>query len=65
MSTHVPGFQLFSAFLHHFVLAKLATRSIRVKVTYPIENQHLDLIYSRKYLGIHIAPKRRLDSGIH
>ena len=30
MSTHVPGFQSFSMFfLHHFVLAKLATRSIR------------------------------------
>ena len=32
MSTLVPGFQsLFSAFLHHFVLAKLATTSIRVR----------------------------------
>ena len=33
MSTHVPGFQsfLFLAFLHHFVLAKLANSSIRVK----------------------------------
>ena len=31
MSTHVPGFQSFSGFFHHFVLAKLATSSIRVK----------------------------------
>ena len=31
MSTHLPGFQSFSNFLHHFVLAKLATSSIRVK----------------------------------
>ena len=31
MSTHVPGFQFFFSFLHHLVLAKLATSSIRVK----------------------------------
>ena len=32
MSTHVPGFLIFfQFFLHHFVLAKLATTSIRVK----------------------------------
>ena len=30
MSTHLPGFQSFSVFLHHFVLAKIATCSIRV-----------------------------------
>ena len=28
MSTHLPGFQSYSGFLHHFVLAKLATSSI-------------------------------------
>ena len=33
MSTHLPGFQSFSAFLRYFVLAKLASRSIRVKKT--------------------------------
>ena len=32
MSTHFPGFQSFFRFLHHFVLAKLATSSIRVKL---------------------------------
>ena len=31
MSTHLPGFQSFVRFLHHFVLAKLAISSIRVK----------------------------------
>ena len=31
MSTHVPGFQSYSRFLHHFVLAKLATSSIIIK----------------------------------
>ena len=31
MSTHMPGFQSFSGFLHDFVLAKLAMSSIRVK----------------------------------
>ena len=29
MSTHLPGLQSFSWFLHHFVTAKLATSSIR------------------------------------
>ena len=32
MSTHLLGFQSFSGFLHHFVLAKLATTSIRVNL---------------------------------
>ena len=32
MNTHMPGFQSFSGYLHHFVLVKLATSSsIRVK----------------------------------
>ena len=31
MSTHMPGFQSFQAFLHHFVLAKLASSSIKVR----------------------------------
>ena len=31
MSTHLPGFQSFSIFLHHFVMPKLVTSSIRVK----------------------------------
>ena len=32
LSTHLPGFQSFPGFLHHFVLAKLAISSIRVKL---------------------------------
>ena len=36
MSTHVPGAQsFFKVFLHHFVLAKLPTSSIRVKLSAP------------------------------
>ena len=31
MSTHLPGFQSFFLFLHHFILAKLANSCIRVK----------------------------------
>ena len=31
MSTHMPGFQSFFRFLYHFVSAKLATSSVRVK----------------------------------
>ena len=38
MSTHVPAFQSFSAFLHHFVLAKLDTSSVRVaKIDLPVQ----------------------------
>ena len=37
MSTLVSGFQSFSGFLHNFVLAKLASNSIRV-------NSHLRLL---------------------
>ena len=32
MSTHMPGFQSYIRFLHHFVLAILATSSIRVNI---------------------------------
>ena len=32
MSTNVLRFQLFSVFLHHFDLVKLATSSVRVNV---------------------------------
>ena len=34
MSTYMPGFDHFPVFLHHFVLAKLATSSIRVNDNY-------------------------------
>ena len=34
MSTHMPGFQSFSDYLHHFLFANLATSSIRVKINF-------------------------------
>ena len=34
MNTHVPGFQSFFSFWHHFVLVKLATSSIRVNTSH-------------------------------
>ena len=34
---HLPGFQSFFKFLHNFVLAKLATNSIRVNKVYEAE----------------------------
>ena len=43
MSTHLLGFQSFSAFLHHFVLAKLASSSLRVKKWIPFKG---DMILS-------------------
>ena len=39
MSTHLPGSQSFSGVLHHFVLAKLATSSIKIKTS------HLDVFF--------------------
>ena len=35
MSTHMPGFQSVFSFLHHFLLAKLATSSVRVNPFLP------------------------------
>ena len=32
MSTHVPGFQSFSSFLHTFVLTEFTTNNIRVNI---------------------------------
>ena len=32
MNIHVPGFRSFSGFLHNFLLTKLGTTSIRVKI---------------------------------
>ena len=37
MSAHLPAFQSFLSFLHHFVMAKLATTSIRVNCPHFIE----------------------------
>ena len=37
MSTHLQGFWSFFRFLHHFVLDKLATSSIRVNTTKNVE----------------------------
>ena len=37
MSTHLPGFLSFFRFLHYFVLAKLATTSIRVNRNQPVK----------------------------
>ena len=48
MSTHMPGFQVFFRFLHHFVLAKEVTSSIRVNIFYP--NRHLPFYESKKNL---------------
>ena len=45
MSTHLPWFQSFSVFLYHFVLAKLATTSIRVNSVCVRFSSHLSLPY--------------------
>ena len=58
MSTHVPVFQsFFRVFLHQFILAKLATSSLRVHlqiVMHGFENGkmvHLGLSEMQKYFG--------------
>ena len=43
MSTHVPGFQSFSFFLHYFILAELASSSIMVRINL---RKHLDIAHS-------------------
>ena len=56
MSTHEPGFQSFFRFLHHFVLAKLATNSIRVNKAMlnqtgaiPLSHVFLKILLSRYF----------------
>ena len=44
MSTHLSGFhQFFKVFVHNFILAKLATTSVRVNVVYVIN--FFDLLF--------------------
>ena len=67
MSTHVPGFQSFSVFWHHFELAKLATGSIRVKQ--PLLGYHGSLETDRLKLMpslVSISPQNLfpIDCGI-
>ena len=47
VSTHMPGFQLFSGFLLHFVLVILATSSIRVET----RTCYTSIFECRLYLG--------------
>ena len=56
MSNHMPGFQSFLAFLHNFLLAELASSSIRVKrqLKLGIQVVYLLVIYSFIYLFIHL-----------
>ena len=41
MSAHLPGFQSFLRFLHHFVMTKLATSSIRFNEVFSRGNTYL------------------------
>ena len=62
MSTHEPGFQSFLAFLHHFLLAKLATSSIRVNsqvIVKSIKNPNVNLW--RRYSLAGEGPDHSLD----
>ena len=52
MSTHVPKFQSFLRFLHHFVLTKLATSSKRVNRTLSILFIFLSVV---SFLDIHLV----------
>ena len=53
MNTHVPGLQSFLVFLHHFVLAKLATSSImliRLSCIYSSNGTCICLSFISRYL---------------
>ena len=76
MITHLPGFQSFFVvvFLHHFVLAKFATSSIRVNPYMPrdlLDKLHLGLYSSennfstRNYNEFWKDGYNRLDSDEH
>ena len=63
MSTHLPGFQSFSfVFLHRFVLAKVATSSIRVKDTIYNSASNILSNYSQFLSNSHkyYRPRRQL-----
>ena len=53
MSTHMPGFQ---SFLRHFVLAKLANGSIRVRhywlIVNPWQAMHLSYLFEQLLLAM-------------
>ena len=59
MSNHVPGFQSFSGFLHHFVLSKLATTSIKVNPftpeVYTRSDTHGHTLITKLYLEKYFA----------
>ena len=74
MSTHLPGFQSFSGFSHHFVLSKFAASSIQVKLTINIRRMGnwqnlkskgccLSLRYDSQFL-IHVLPAQTVY-GFH
>ena len=66
MSTHMPGFQYFLfMILHHIVLAKLVTSSIRVKIIFiffflfcAFEESNLSSIWVNPFMPV--APRRVL-----
>ena len=53
MSTDVSGVQSFFGFLYHFVLAKLGTSRVRVKVEpYPIPGSFKKIKYLKTELNV-------------
>ena len=59
MSTHVPGFQSFSGFLSYFVMAKLATSSMRVNGIQPKSQQDVSGVGSTYFYMIFMLLIRR------
>ena len=58
MSTHMPGFQSFFRFLHHFVLAEVATTNIRVKFNMEdnVQSNFLKILLCYQDISICIRP---------
>ena len=61
MSTHLLGFRSFFRFLHHFVLGKLATSSIRVKQSVGVSTCTVMFYKKREW---HIERKNELVDSI-
>ena len=59
MSTPAPGFQSFSMFFHHFVLARLATSSIR---KFCLQDAATEIYID---LGCHITLKGLIQSLLY
>ena len=60
MSTHLPGFQSFFRFLHHFVMTRFIATSSIIRVNVVVLNVRL-AVRGTQLDGLHATPVR--DAG--